>query len=481
MRKTLQDAYNTIMSTHEMYSNHKNRWNFLLESYIGGDEYRKAGHLTRYSMETNEGYSARLAATPLDNHCRSVISTYVSFLFRQDPYREFGSIENNLNLEPFLKDADLDGRSLESFMKDVAIWSAVFGHCWVIVAKPNVNAGTRAGELEQGVRPYLNLLTPLTVTNWEWRRQASGAYTLDYIKYVEDVNDTRSVVKEWTLDTIKTSVVNHESRELEEEYEEPNGLGLIPAVIAYSTRSPVRGFGSTQVGDIADHQKKIYNEYSEIEQSIRLNGHPTLVKTAEVEASAGAGSIALMPENMDPGLKPYHLSVSTDIAQIYQSIASSVEAIDKMANTGAVRATESRTMSGVAMETEFQLLNAKLAEIADNLELAEEQIWRLWCLYEGTAWDGEIEYPGSFNIKDTSNDLEQLKLAVEVATDPLVQQHANHEILEILDVDREELMLEYEEEYQPHVMTDPVSGVAVTVTTQEQHEKLTQLGWTHNE
>jgi len=477
MRKTLQDAYNTIVSTHEMYTNHKNRWNFLLESYIGGDEYRKAGHLTRYSMETNEGYSARLTATPLDNHCRSVIATYTSFLFRNEPYREFASLENNLNLEAFLKDADLDGRSLNAFMKDVAIWSSVFGHCWIIVAKPNVNAGTRAEELGQGIRPYLNLLTPLTVTDWEWKREASGAYTLSYLKYVEDVNDTRSVIKEWTLKEIKTSTINHESRELEEEYTEPNGLGEIPAVIAYSSRSPVRGFGASQIGDIADHQKKIYNEYSEIEQSIRLNGHPTLVKTAEVEASAGAGSIALMPDNMDPGLKPYHLSVSTDIGQIYQSIESSVNAIDKMANTGAVRATEARTMSGVAMETEFQLLNAKLAEIADHLELAEEQMWRIWCLYEGTAWDGEVDYPGSFNIKDTSNDLEQLKLAVETATDPMVQQYANKEILEIFDVDVDEL----EEEYQAHVMIDPVTGTEIMVTTLEQHEKLMALGWQHNE
>ena len=47
---------------------------------------------------------------------------------------------------------------------------------------------------------------------------------------------------------------------------------------------------------------------------------------------------------------------------------------------GAVRGTQAMTQSGVAMQTEFQMLNAKLAEKADILELAEEQIFDLFCL-----------------------------------------------------------------------------------------------------
>ena len=38
-----------------------------------------------------------------------------------------------------------------------------------------------------------------------------------------------------------------------------------------------------------------------------------------------------------------------------------------MAHMGAVRGTEAMTQSGVAMQTEFQMLNAKLAEKADIL------------------------------------------------------------------------------------------------------------------
>jgi hypothetical protein len=59
--------------------------------------------------------------------------------------------ESDVNLKEFLEDADLDGRTMDAFMRDVAIWSAVFGHCWILTVKPQTNSTTRADELAQGV------------------------------------------------------------------------------------------------------------------------------------------------------------------------------------------------------------------------------------------------------------------------------------------------------------------------------------------
>ena len=39
------------------------------------------------------------------------------------------------------------------------------------------------------------------------------------------------------------------------------------------------------------------------------------------------------------------------------------------------------------------MLNAKLADFAMNLEHSEEQIWDIWCQYEGTVFEGDIQYP----------------------------------------------------------------------------------------
>lgn len=487
---TTFQQYLQVTSPNLLYNDYKDRWQFYLESYMGGDEYRSAGHLTRYVNETNQEYDARLYATPLDNHCRSVVSVYTSFLFRKEPEREFGSLISDPMLESFLEDADMDGRDLDSFMKEVSIWSNVFGHSWILISKPNVGAVTMADELTAGVRPYVNLLTPLTVIDWKWSRSPMGAYTLTYFKYVEDTNDSVQVIKEWTPDTITTYEVDNEQKVVNSELVEVNGLGKIPAVICYGTRSPVRGIGASDISDIADHQKKIYNELSEVEQSIRLNGHPTVVKTPDVEMSAGAGSIALMPDNLDPGLKPYMLNVSTDISAIYNSIQQSVQAIDKMANTGAIRATESRTLSGVAMRTEFELLNAKLSEKADNLELAEEQMWKFYAEYQGTQWMGSVEYPDSFNIQDEDAEFARLKVAKETATDPRVLQLIDHEIIELLGEDADVIMPEmvtlnsgitvpYDsaEPFEPEVLFNPETGDEVIAESFEQKRTLMQQGW----
>jgi hypothetical protein len=454
---TLLEQYMNVISSNVHHTTYKKRWQFYLESYMGGEEYRSGGHLTRYVNETAAEYNGRLMTTPLDNHCRSVISVYTSFLFRRPPQRELGPLQFDSTVEAFLEDADMEGRDLDSFMKEVSVWSNVFGHCWVIMCKPDVGAETMADEITAGVRPYVNMITPLSMIDWRWSRTPRGSYELEYVKYVEDVNDTISTIKVWTREEITTYVVNSLKKEVVSEQRVVNGLGRVPAVICYGTRSPVRGIGVSDISDIADHQKKIYNELSEVEQSIRLNGHPTVVKTPDVEMSAGAGSIALMPDNMDPGLKPYMLNVSTDISAIYNSIQNSVSAIDKMANTGAVRATESKVLSGVAMQTEFELLNAKLSEKADNLELAEEQIWQYYALYQNTEWQGLITYPSSFNIQDTDSDISRLKTARDTATDPRLFAYIDRELVTALGGDVDEV---FGGEVEQHATTTPENRTA---------------------
>ena len=471
----LNEAIANVISGNETYDTYKDTWQYLLESYIGGEEYRRAQHLVKYQLETQAEYQARLNTTPLENHCASVISVYNSFLFRTEPVRTLGSIENLSETQDFLRDADFDGRSLNSFMKDVSTWSSVFGHCWVIVSKPNVGATTRAEEVEQGVRPYLSVLTPMVVLDWSWQRMPSGRFQLDYLRYLEDVTKDIHTVKEWTPDTIRTIVVDMEDEVIRDDFMEENQLGKIPAVCVYNKKGVQKGIGISDIADIADAQRFIYNATSEIDQSIRLDSHPSLVKTPETNAGIGAGSIVHMPDNLDPGLKPYILEFSgASVDKILQSINHTIENIDKMANTGAVRATESRSMSGVAMETEFQLLNAKLSEKADQLELAEENIWKLFCEYMGYEYNGEIDYPGSFNIRDTGSEIQQLKIAAETSpNDPQIQKAIARQVADWMEV-------EYDEEYfEPHTMTDPQTGETRVAMTEEEHLQLSAQGWVH--
>ena len=441
MNLTLTEQYNLVTSTNQQYLRNRDHWEFLLESYMGGVEWQRGNHLTKYVNETQGEYNARIAATHLENHSRSVISTYISFLFRKLPDREFNGIEYDSMLESFLEDADYDGRSLDAFMKEVSTWASVFGHTWIIITKPNIGALTKGDELAQDVRPYVNLMTPLVVTDWTYTRMSNGRYKLVYLKYIEDVNDSIGVIKEWYPTEIITSTVDHRTRQVIDYQVEPNPFNDIPAICSYNQKSPVRGIGISDISDIAMAQKTIYNLTSEVESSIRINGHPTLVKTAGSEASAGAGSVIQIEDNLDPGLKPYMLAVSTDINSIYTAIEHTTAVIDKMANTGSIRATESRRMSGVAQQQEFELLNAKLSEKADNLQLTEESIWQWYAYYQGLNWSGKIDYPDSFAISDTSQEIQQLQMAKNTATDPRVLAKIDLHILEFLGHEDAEAIL----------------------------------------
>jgi len=268
---TLQQAYSRAVSTNNLYQRQRERWQFLLDSYQGGDDFRNGAYLTRYQLESNKEYDQRLKTTPLDNQCKALISLYVSFLFRQAPGRDWDAFELVPQLQNIIEDADLDGRNMNAFMKEVAIWSGVFGHCWVCVAKPNANAVTLADELSQNIRPYLSLMTPLAVTDWRWARQVNGAYELEYIKYLEEINDTETTIKEWTKESIVTYVIDTRNASGKEYMVEPNQLGRLPFVCVYAERSPVRGLGVSMLNDIADQQLMIANELSEVYASTTVN------------------------------------------------------------------------------------------------------------------------------------------------------------------------------------------------------------------
>ena len=401
-------SFQEIIRTHQDYDDHHNQWSYFIRSYLGGIEYKNGSYLHRYATELDLEYAKRVFNTALDNHCRNVVQIYSSFLFRVPATRELGSLKEEPSIDNFIKDCDLDGNSFESQIKQAQIYSSIYGSCWLILDKPSTNLNTRADELQQDIRPYLTLVTPENVLDWNFKRELNGKYSLDFLKVREEVDKRGGVYyRIWTPETIECYYQRNNRTDpiLKESF--PNQIGRIPAIILYNQKSHKRGIGLSDLTDIADLQKGIYNEYSEIEQLIRLSNNPSLVKTPDVNASAGAGAIINMPDGLDPNLKPYLLQPSgQNLTSIMECINKKVEAIDRISHIGSVRATAQGTQSGIALQTEFQLLNAKLSEKADNLQIAEENLFRIYALFQNKAFDGEITYPDTFNLRDYATDLQ---------------------------------------------------------------------------
>jgi hypothetical protein len=386
---------NQILDTHKDYNESIANWEFYIRSYNGGYDYTVGQYLNRYNLELDNEYHQRLYNTPCDNHCRNIIQIYSSFLFRVKPTREFGELEGEPTLSNFLKDADLDGNNFNAVIKQAQNYASIYGHVLLILDKPPVQTRTRADELSQDIRPYVSIVTPENVFDWNYTRLLNGKYELDYLKIREEVDKVGgSYFRIWTPEKIDTVYIEKYGDNPRVIDTAENQIGKIPAVILYNAKSHKRAIGQSDLSDIANLQKSIYNDYSEIEQLVRLTNHPSLVKTPSVNASAGAGAIIEMPEELEPNLKPYLLQPSgQNLESIMNTIRTKVEAINRIAHTDAVRTTKAQVSSGIALQTEFELLNARLSEKADNIEIAEEQLFRLYAQYQNTVFDGLINYP----------------------------------------------------------------------------------------
>ena len=450
------EVYNLIDS-HPLYKRYLGRWTMLSDSYVGGMEYQIGEYLERYYYETQEEYVKRLRTTALDNHVKSVIGIYNSFLYRRPIIRKLDSLDQSM-LKSFMMDCDLEGRNFDQMMREISIQSMIYGHVWCLVDRPSTQVGTRAEELEQDIRPYMGIYTPENVLDWRYERLPNGKYELEYFKVKEAPNKTEQFVREFTREEI--NLFKYDGTEDSDGIlveTTPNTLGKIPCVVVYSNRSPHRGIGISPVGDIADAQKMLFDMSSEIMQLIQLTNHPTLVKTADTEAAAGAGGIIQMPQTLDPGLRPSLLQPSgANIDSVISSMEKIVESIDRQACLGGIRSVESRRLSGLGLQTEFQLLNSRLSDFAANLEHAEEQIFRLFAMFNNNVFDGEIQYPRSFSIQDKANDVAMLKLAKDSKiANPKINDYIDEKILETLVDDEDELEEIIDKGVMEHPTTTP--------------------------
>jgi hypothetical protein len=453
----------------------------LGRSAAGGRDYRSAGYLRKYLGEDNSPgnqYYQRLLNTSLDNQVGSVISIYRSQLFKTTPERTLGLAGEQYMADEFIEDCDLDETDLNDFMRDANDMLLTYGSVWICVDKPSYRAQTRAEEIALGIRPYVTMYDPLRVLDWKYERTATGRYELVYVKILEERNEEYDVIKVWTPEIVyeywcKRSMVNAVSvmtvtadvgtlptdsivvdyQNILRSIEYINPLGRVPVFAATIGKKKERGIGSTpEIEAVADLQRAIYNLGSELEQSIRINSHPSLVKTADTQAAAGAGAIINMPENLPGDMKPYLLQPSAStVDSILASIRHHIESIDRITHLSSVRG--QRTLSGLAMETEQATLNAKLNNMAASLERIEYKIWKLFFDWNQVSLpeDFEICYEKEFNLHDRDRELNRLQTGISLVDNPLYQAEAKKQIVAIT-LDDDELI---ETIQQTITATDP--------------------------
>jgi hypothetical protein len=88
----------------------------------------------------------------------------------------------------------------------------------------------------------------------------------------------------------------------------------------------------------------------------------------------------------------------------------------KMTHLEAVSTTKTVAKSGVALQVEFNMLNNKLGDKAQELEKFEKKIWDLFQIWTGLRFDTDyfIEYKKKFDLRDDNADIVNFKTVIEM-------------------------------------------------------------------
>ena len=90
------------------------------------------------------------------------------------------------------------------------------------------------------------------------------------------------------------------------------------------------------------------------------------------------------------------------------------------------------------IETEFQILNTLLAEKAAQLAVTENQLFRIFCRWEGVDYDAAdvvVTYPQRFELRDRRADLDFLVRAKEVTEkigSPTLQREIDRQLARVV-------------------------------------------------
>ena len=156
------------------------------------------------------------------------------------------------------------------------------------------------------------------------------------------------------------------------------------------------------------------------------------------------------PESKPEWMKP---EVESAVRAILDTISKKVQEIYRAANIGGITSTEVSTQakSGVALKTEFQMLNSNLVSKAINLEKAENKILEFFLKWEN-EWESlknEVHFgrAKNFDVQEIAVDLANALTAKTVVMsstfNALLQKQTARQVLPSMSED-EQMMVDKE-------------------------------------
>jgi len=440
-----------LEATHRTYEQHRLFWDFLLASYEGLRALVAGGFaIRRNERESYNNYMRRIREAYGFNYSSSIVEIFNMYLFKSPAKRDMGVLSEDKQWKMFETDCNLYGDNFLVWLLESQRWAGVLGHVGILIDKSSRGFQTAEEELNAGVYPYVARYFPQNILDWEYKRDENNRPYLSYVKVRDDDGYYRIWTSDyWTryripedLQTTKTTVTDIDTGQvrggvtvetggeqaIESDangdnpfYDASRGRGEIPFVWLYNIKSKTRPIGVSDIKDVAYIDRSIITNLSEGEEVITYGAFPMMRKPME-EMGKGAsgrggqddaGVTAILefdPEHPESKADWLEAAVAEPIDAILRWIERKASEIYRTTNIGGMAATEiqSQARSGVALKSEFQLLNGKLISKGNNVEESELSIKRYWCMWQNRQ-DAfatiSVEWPETYDIENLAEDL----------------------------------------------------------------------------
>lgn len=392
---------------------HEEEFKFLRRSYIGGQEYRNGEYLIRHKREIKSSFKRRLKSAVYTNYVAPIIDIYNSYLHREKPNRDRGSINRTL-WEAYMKDADLNGNDHQSVMRDVSFVSSLYGLVGILVDTPSTATGNLGVDVSSGIHTFVKLYTPENIIHLKYSF-ATGRPELDIVVLNEDFDDGS-----YKYYIIYTKNEFYRIRRKRDSYPEiiaegTHSLGYVPFIVHKNKGSILEETGASDVIDIAELNRRVYQLDSTALEIMENTAFPFLEVPKERSIGGNKEDVVIGTTNVlefDPekndGRHKWVEPQGHSLAEILKWRNQALEDIRYHSKIGGTDSIKSRSaMAGVSLELVFQQLNAVLSGKAEGMERTESSIFRTVADANNSTWGGVVKYPRRFGVRDLSFELDQ--------------------------------------------------------------------------
>ena len=402
-----------LTKKHEIHDMYDETWIFNQKAYTGGRRFIDEV-INRNERESPKNAILRRDEAVNFNYTKEIVDLFNFYLTEKVPTRSVAGLENDKQWNMFVKNANLYGANLNSFLNSAQKKASVCGTSGILVNKPVTKSNSIAFEIANNIYPYCAMYTMPNILDWKYEvNETTGIPQLSYLKLL-GVDGVYLIFRigEWQRWAINPEGSNDEVKMISSG---TNNLDIIPWVWLKNVEGDDLPYlGASDIDDIALINASIIRNISCGEEVIKWAAFPMYRKPMEAEGSESANNAGVTNViEFDPSLKDgkpdwLESAAKEPIDAILAWIDRKIEELHRTSHLSGVHGQRKNqeATSGLALKYEFQQLISILSKKSSNLDDAEREIIKIWSLWQNkNPGDIQIKRSKNFSIDDLQIDL----------------------------------------------------------------------------